>query len=414
MPRRGAFLSLVFAAAVFFATMLASPTDNPQPSATLGTLPTTTQAPQSQTPGSQSGSASGAVWASDTGPATQRLLDMRMWCKDKSVIDSKCSFEYFNNILAQPGDATEKIKSVISQISSLKIEDDLFIPECHHAFHAVGQTAPRMLGVTEALKLTPDVECQGGMVHGVIQTWSQDSKSDVIARDYATVCNVYPQGNLRAFCAHGVGHAIGVHFPQDIIKTTLMCDEMYQYDTADGCVTGTIMEFGGSDFVTIEISKALGKPRAKDSVTQQQKLDLCTSLPERLWEQCSYKVFQLFRDLMPQPDTLMVLCEHMGKKGRESLRKNCAYSIGEVAVSAKGLVTILDPDERIADFFGPCMKIPSDLLSDCTRGFIETLMRDVPLNNNKTYKNPCDSLPQATRTFCEAANESAKQSRQAA
>lgn len=311
------------------------------------------------------------------------------------MVDSECSFEYFNDILAKPGDPLSKIKSVINQISSLKIEDDLFIPECHHAFHAVGQSAPRMVGVKDALLATPDVECQGGMVHGVIQTWSQDSKSETIASDYSTVCNVYPQGNLRAFCAHGVGHAIGVHFPENIIKTTLMCDAMYQYDTADGCVTGTIMEFGGSDFVTVEISKTLGKPRAKDSVTEQQKLDLCTSLPERLWEQCSYKVFQLFRDLMPKPDSLMVLCNHMGKTGRESLRKNCAYSIGEVAVSAKGLVTILDSNERISDFFSPCMNIPSELLSDCTRGFIETLMRDVPLNNNKSYKNPCDALHKA-------------------
>lgn len=369
---------------------------------------------QGSDPGESEGKASGVHWYGDTAEPSAELAAIRQWCADESVVDSECSFEYFTKKLTTASDPRVAIKSAIAEISALKLKDDLFIPECHHAFHAVGQAAPRLIGVVEALKATPDVECQGGMVHGVVQTWSQESSDEEVARDYATLCNTYATGNVRSFCAHGIGHAIGVHFPDDVLKTTMMCDKMYEYETADGCVTGTVMEFGGSDFVTVEISRSLGKTRAKDSVTEEQRLNLCPSLPERLQDACSQKVFQLFRDLMPEPEKLMKLCDAIDVKSSIPMRENCGYSIGEVAVSAKGLVTVMDDDTKIADYFAPCTKIPSDLADVCTKGFIESLMRDVPLNNNRTYKNPCQALPASVGKACEAANESAKQARQAA
>lgn len=360
------------------------------------------------------GEVSGIHRYSDTKEPSADLIVIRQWCVDRSVIDSKCAFEYFTEKLMSAADPRAGISAAIKEINSLKLKDDLFIPECHHAFHAIGQAAPKLIGVIDALKATPDVECQGGMVHGVVQTWSLDSSDEEVKRDYATLCNAYPTGNLRAFCAHGIGHAIGVHFPDDVLKTTMMCDKMFEYETADGCVTGTVMEFGGSDFVTVAISKALGKTRAKDSVTEEQRLELCPSLPERLQDACSEKVFQLFRDLMPEPENLMKICDALNVKSSIPMRENCGYSIGEVAVSAKGLVVIMDDDAKIADSFAPCTKIPTDLADACTKGFIESLMRDVPLNNNRVYKNPCQALPAFVSKACEAANESAKNSRAAA
>ena len=369
---------------------------------------------QSNEPGKSEGQASGVKWYGDTKEPSPELAVIRQWCADKAVIDSECSFEYFTDKLTSASDPRAAIKATISEISALKLKDDLFIPECHHAFHAIGQAAPKLIGVIDSLKATPDVECQGGMVHGVVQTWSLDSSDEEVKRDYATLCNTYPTGNLRAFCAHGIGHAIGVHFPDDVLKTTMMCDKMFEYETADGCVTGTVMEFGGSDFVTVAISKALGKTRAKDSVTEEQRLALCPSLPERLQDACSEKVFQLFRDLMVEPENLMKLCDALNVKSSIPMRENCGYSIGEVAVSAKGLVTIMDEDAKITEYYTPCTKIPSDLADICTKGFIESLMRDVPLNNNRVYKNPCQALPAFVSKACEAANESAKDSRAAA
>jgi len=369
---------------------------------------------QSNEPGKSEGQASGVKWYGDTKEPSPELAVIRQWCADEAVIDSECSFEYFTDKLTSSPDPRAAIKAAIAEISALKLKDDLFIPECHHAFHAIGQAAPKLIGVIDALRATPDVECQGGMVHGVVQTWSLDSSDEEVKRDYATLCNTYPTGNLRAFCAHGIGHAIGVHFPDDVLKTTMMCDKMFEYETADGCVTGTVMEFGGSDFVTVAISRSLGKTRAKDSVTEEQRLKLCPSLPERLQDACSEKVFQLFRDLMPEPENLMKLCDALDVKSSIPMRENCGYSIGEVAVSAKGLVTIMDEDAKITEYYAPCTKIPSDLADICTKGFIESLMRDVPLNNNRVYKNPCQALPVSVSKACEAANESAKSSRAAA
>ena len=369
---------------------------------------------QSNEPGKSEGQASGVKWYGDTKEPSPELAAIRQWCADKAVVDSECSFEYFTDKLTSASDPRAAIKATIAEISALKLKDDLFIPECHHAFHAVGQAAPRLIGVIESLRATPDVECQGGMVHGVVQTWSQEASDEEVERDYATLCNEYATGNVRSFCAHGIGHAIAVHFPDDVLKTTMMCDKMYEYDTAEGCVTGTVMEFGGSDFVTVAISRSLGKTRAKDSVTEEQRMTLCQSLPERLQDACSEKVFQLFRDLMPEPEKLMKLCDALNVKSSVPMRENCGYSIGEVAVSAKGLVTIMDEDAKITDYYTPCTKIPSDLADICTKGFIESLMRDVPLNNNRVYKNPCRALPVSVSKACEAANESAKGSREAA
>lgn len=352
------------------------------------------------------GPATTAVPGSDTPPSTTDLpttASIRSWCETEGVDQVECTFKFFHDLTMNEG-----VPAAIETVEAMKVADRDFIPECHHAYHGVGQAGPELMSARDALLLSTPL-CQAGYIHGVVQLWTTQVSAEelrVQSRDFCTVLRGAGR-SMEAFCGHGIGHALSLQFPTDIFDVADMCADTNGIESA--CLEGAIMEFGGSDHVTSHIKDDLGVS-PPDSLTQDQRERLCEVAQENMRDRCYQKIFMLWDDVWNDGPAFASRCERAEEQAH---RDGCIRSYGEVSMYSSWPLDVTDPDDKLNAALAPCAELREDLRGTCWEGLIETLWRDQPLEG-APRETICDVFPAEVLQACRNGEEAALIARKAA
>jgi hypothetical protein len=333
---------------------------------------------------------------------------MQTWCAENLEGDWKttCSYEFWETFAPLYG-AVQSFNAVLKE---RELRPD-FLPECHHAMHAVGQTAFKQIGMHATLQLGNDL-CQGGYVHGALQEWTlSGTGSDGVA----TVCDAAKHGaNVYSMCAHGLGHAVALRFPTSLTGALKVCSEVVPSEIIGGCATGVIMEFSGSDHVTVGIQTSIAAP-PKENVTALDRRTGCNAIPQAApREECWRWQHMLFpRDQVSDPTKYAALC-----KGAtvEADNRACMLTWVEQATWTINVFSPRDPgvEKKIEPVFEGCGKLSLDasLVESCRARLIDNIWRDEPLTSSAP--NFCPLVKKEWQMACEKGFEQGKLSRQSA
>ena len=308
----------------------------------------------------------------DGEPLVTDMVAMAVYCDDAGVVESACSYAYYKAYAEAYG-----VKASFVDIEALKVADRTFIPWCHHAYHSVGQAAPSLMTVTEALAISTPL-CQAGYIHGVVQAWSTSVTPEEARVKADTLCaplEVEGKSPMVPLCGHGLGHALAILHPLDVIAAATLCAPLHA-EIAAGCLEGVIMEFAGKDLATTEIRAELGSA-PKDSVTPAQRAELCVKIPESLRDHCYMRAFQLWDDVIEDGAAYSQRCEAGGTKQR---LVNCGRAFGDFSFWTKDPLTIESSPEVLVARWEPCATLTNTVIADaCRVGVVETLWRDEPI-----------------------------------
>lgn len=383
MPR---VIVVVVAALVFVA---AAALAVPAPSAGEAAAPATTAAPP---PADEL-----PVGTDSPVDASTTMAELTSWCEPEGLTGTDCSFAYWDDFTRTHG-----VRAAFDDIEALKAADRDFIPLCHHAYHAVGQTAPELFTVPEALDMSTPL-CQAGYIHGVVQTWTS-SVTPAEAREQAPVlCDPLRAAadgeSLANLCAHGVGHALAIHFPGDIYGTADICAPL-ETSIAAACFEGILMEYAGKDHATVDIRAELGSVPA-DAMTDEIRATLCETVDARLQEHCYLKAFQLWDDIGRDAELFAQRCQ---AAPTEEAFKNCGRAFADMTFWDTW-PTIEDPPEEIAVTLAGCdVLADSVLVTACYEMMIQLLWRDEPLEG-APVETVCPGMPDWALASCEQGEE---------
>lgn len=332
------------------------------------------------------------------------LATMASWCAGRDLDDDMCSYTFFADYAASHG-----IEESIGVVEEMKSAERDFIPLCHSAYHSIGQTAPTVMDASDALLLSTQA-CQAGYIHGVIQIWATQITAEelsVQAPEFCTPLRTPALDVMFPFCGHGLGHAISLRYPESISKVAQICEGTTGVESP--CLEGAIMEFGGSDHVTINIKEELGvDPTA--SLTQDQRENLCSWVPDLMRDRCWQKIFMLWSDVYDDGPAFVERCARADTPAHVT---GCIRSFGELAFYEAAPLSVTDSPEELSAALEPCQALTNAMHTTCYAGLIETLWRDEPLTG-APVDTVCPSLPNAAREGCVEGETAALIARRAA
>lgn len=351
-----------------------------------------------------------AVW--DVSAIEGHMLATQLtWCKAniKGDYKTECTYKFWKQFAPLFG-PVESFRAVTRE----RAAHPDFIPECHHAMHAIGQAAFTEYGSFAALRLS-DSTCQGGYVHGVIQEWTLAYTGE---EQVATVCEPTKgiDGNDRTYsmCGHGLGHAVALRYPSSMTEAILVCERDASEALRSACVTGAVMEFAGGDHVTLGLQAELASS-PKDHVKPSDYISGCNALklPDTRHACWSWQ-HMLVPDVEKEnPSTYAKSCAGATDPSDFSV---CVSRWAEYATYHIGITSLRDPDiaRKATKGFEGCAALSSDqeIVTNCQARLVENLWRDEPLASSQ--KSFCPDMPERFRPACLAGEKQAETTRLAA
>jgi hypothetical protein len=336
------------------------------------------------------------------------LETMHTWCEENIEGDWKdtCAYEFWSTFAPLYG----PVASFDMIVKERELRPD-FLPECHHVMHALGQTAVKQVGAYAALQIGNDL-CQGGYIHGALQEWTlTGAGSDGVS----TVCDAAKHDKASySMCAHGLGHAVALRFPSSLTGSLKVCSELPDMEIIGGCATGAIMEFSGSDHVTIGIQASLATA-PKDNVTQEDRRSACNAIPQAQPRgDCWHWQHMLFpRDEVADPVKFASLCEGATDPADNRI---CILTWVEQATWTINVFSPREPgvEKKIEPVYEDCARLSSDssIVEDCRARLIDNIWRDEPLTSSAP--NFCPLVRKEWQKACEKGFEQGKNTRRSA
>jgi hypothetical protein len=118
-----------------------------------------------------------------------------------------------------------------------RLVDQGRIDSCHPAAHRLGHFALQEIGQVEAAFAAGDNKCLGGYLHGVVQAAVHEGGSQLTV----SMCTDLADRDLRAECAHGLGHGLLDHVGH-IREAIRDCDALQQETDIYDCRGGVLMQ----------------------------------------------------------------------------------------------------------------------------------------------------------------------------
>ena len=120
--------------------------------------------------------------------------------------------------------------------------DEVVQTRCHNLAHIVGRTAARFEDPSDLVPLAPASRCDGGFMHGILQTYAMTS-DEIEILDIGDLCALAREGAQKD-CVHGTGHLLTVRYPNDIDRGLEICIETFDVDREMAtCTGGVSMEY---------------------------------------------------------------------------------------------------------------------------------------------------------------------------
>jgi hypothetical protein len=123
------------------------------------------------------------------------------------------------------------------------VDADPAIRNCHDVLHYVGR---RLVGSHDPLDLVAlhAPVCLSGFTHGVVEGVALADLTDAVFGGLVPrLCaDLEAKSVARAECLHGLGHALAIRMPNDVVAATSACAVLAS-DDATRCAQGTIMAF---------------------------------------------------------------------------------------------------------------------------------------------------------------------------
>lgn len=334
------------------------------------------------------------------------------WCKQnfKGDYKTECTYKFWKQFAPLFG----PLASFRAVVKERATRPD-FIPECHHAMHAIGQAAFREYGSFAALRLS-DSSCQGGYVHGIIQEWTLAFTGE---EQVATVCEptkgINGDNRTYSMCGHGLGHAVALRFPTSYTEALRVCEKDASPELRSACATGVVMEFAGGDHVTLGLQAELASA-PKNNLKPSDVASGCNVLKDAESRNGCWGWHHM---LVPDAE----------KKNPSTYAKNCEaassvpadYAIcvsrwAEYATYHLGISSVRDPEigSKITVGFEGCASLTEDasIVEACQIRLVDNIWRDEPL----TSKVPsfCQSVSSKFRDVCLKGEAGSMETRKAA
>jgi hypothetical protein len=106
---------------------------------------------------------------------------------------------------------------------------------CHGITHEIGHIAYEKYGFKKALAQFEDDICGSGYMHGVTESYIENSKNPL--KDMLSAC---PKG--YGACFHGIGHGLLLYYENDLPKATAGCDMFKSLIEQVQCSEGVFMQ----------------------------------------------------------------------------------------------------------------------------------------------------------------------------
>lgn len=249
---------------------------------------------------------------------------------------------------------------------------------CHNLAHIVGRTAARQENPVELVTVAAANECDGGFMHGVLQTYAATVTDDELA-GISELCDAVST-DARVDCVHGTGHLLTVRYPDDISTGLRTCTTIFDNDEDLGrCTGGVAMEFAlnhlsqhrGERHPAIRTMGPDGPVTVH--LTDDDLADPCRALtdvvPAEVTYECYNQIGPMWLTLDGSDDPLEVgnRCATFANPAAQA----CAASVGAWLVDIERVTRGELDDDDVVDWLRVACTLDDDSTRHaCTRGAV--------------------------------------------
>lgn len=159
---------------------------------------------------------------------------------------------------------------------------------CHNVAHYLGQSWSEQYGPAALIGLDSG-QCDGGLVHGLVEALAFHADDAVFNSVVPTICNGFTVGSAaRLQCAHGAGHALVLRDARDFRQMVAACLVM-GIDDQSPCYTAVLMTYANNTGSLATDATPVIVPRIPTAELQT----ICNEVPESMREKCWEGLWQL-------------------------------------------------------------------------------------------------------------------------
>lgn len=302
--------------------------------------------------------------------------------------------------LAQGGPATLKLLDHWMDV------DPIVHTRCHNLAHIIGRTAALSTPASELIPLAPPARCDGGFMHGVLQTWAQQA-DDIEITTIGSLCKLAQKGAFED-CIHGAGHMLTVHYPNDITKGLSICVQTFKEDyPLQRCTGGVAMEYALNMLAQNKPGKypviqTMGpNGLVVVSMTKEQIADPCASVVGKMKDELLFECYSQVAPMWiatdasntPDPVAYAERCAGLREIGRSS----CEFSVGAWLIDITRIIDDASDEEVVAEVNRICASVLVEMRSKCVEGAVERAGQPRDLVASRVW---CDSFTDEMLTGC--------------